>query len=294
MNTLLKQLGIESLAACHGVFSKLLREGTAQDEIGLNQFGETVMRIDVVAENTILEHLSRYTIKMNTGVHVISEEHGELDIGNNPELTAYVDGLDGSSKFRDTKGKARCGTMFALYKGIEPAFEDYLCGGVVDHLLGWIVLAVKGQGVLLATGDGEAPFRVEGSAKRALGADTKIYIDEGIRNYPAFLGHEQDYFYDPIKQSFETRYLGSSAVYFFDLATGAADVVLEYGRKNNLEHMTGYPLAVESGGVMEFFAGGALGPTTYKEYCQIEGGYPAIIAASSSELAQAIRLAARQ
>ena len=66
-------------------------------------------------------------------------------------------------------------------------------------------------------------------------------------------------------------------------------MVLEYGRKNNLEHMVAYPLIVESGGVMEFVEGGSLGPTRYSDYCAMDSGYPAIIASATPELAQAVR-----
>ncbi len=212
---------------------------------------------------------------------------GGFEVGDNPVLTAFIDGLDGSSAFRDSKGTARCGTMFALYEGINPKFENYLLGGIADHKLDQIVLAVKGEGVLLKSGGQIA--RIGSSGRQSLDNATRIYIDEGVKNYPDFPAHEQGYFYDQIKDSFPTRYLGSSAVYFFDLATGQADLVLEYGRKNNLEHMAGYPLVVESGGVMELLSGEDLGPINYNDYCKINGGYPAVMAASSPKLAQAVR-----
>jgi len=203
-------------------------------------------------------------------------------------LTAYLDGLDGSTKFKDTQGTARCGTMFSLYKGMNHRFEDYLCGGIVDHIKGQVVIAVKGKGVFVAKDDTVSP--VTGSGRKALDPETRVYIDEGVKNYPSFPTHNQGYFYDPIKKAFKTRYLGSSAVYFFDLAVGDADLILEYGRKNNLEHMVGYPLVIESSGVMEFLAGGDLGPITYSDYCLINDGYPAIIVAASPELAQTVRI----
>jgi hypothetical protein len=78
-------------------------------------------------------------------------------------------------------------------------------------------------------------------------------------------------------------------VYFFDLVIGESDLVLEYGRKNNLEHMVAYPLIAESGGVMEFVKDGDVGPTRYSDYCAMDNGYPAIIAASTPELAEAVK-----
>ncbi len=283
----IKQLGIDALTEAHATFLKLVRDGSAQQDVGENQFGEMAMQIDIQSEETVIKHLRAYSDKAKQGIRVVSEEHGEFIIGGKPELTVFLDGFDGSSAFRDSKGKARGGTMFALYKGTDPRFQDYLFGGIADHILGKLVIATKGGGAFMVAGDKTYIARV--SNTKTLDDATRIDIDEGVQNYPTFPAHAQGYFYDPIKKSFKTRYVGSSAVYFFDLAVGKADVVLEYGRKNNLEHMVAYPLIMESGGVMEFVAGGDLGPTLYSEYCATNSGYPAIIAAATSQLAQAAR-----
>lgn len=285
--TQLKQLGVDALSEAHAIFLKLVRDGSARQEVGQNQFGEMAMQIDISSEQVVIKHLRDYGKKTKRGIRVVSEEHGEFVIGDKPELTAFLDGFDGSSAFRDSKGKARGGTMFGLYQGADPRLQDYLLGGIADHILEKLVIATRGGGVLLVEGDKQS--KVQASKVTALDAGTRIDVDEGIVNYPWFPPQEHGYFYNPIKGTFKTRYLGSSAVYFFDLATGKTDVVLEYGRKNNLEHMVAYPLVVESGGVMEFLVGDDLGPTSYSDYCAMDGGYPAIIAAATPSLAQAVR-----
>ena len=283
----LKQFGIEVLQDTHATFLRLVNDGLARQDVGQNQFGEMAMQIDVQSEEVVIRYLRAYSAKTKQGIRVVSEEHGEFVIGDKPELTAFLDGFDGSSAFRDSKGKARGGTMFALYEGSNPRFQDYLLGGIADHILGKLVVAVKGDGTLLIVGGRTSGARV--SSTETLDDATRIDIDEGVQNYPTFPAHAQGYFYDPIKKTFKTRYVGSSAVYFFDLASGKTDVVLEYGRKNNLEHVVAYPLTVESGGVMEFVAGGDLGPTHYSDYCAMDGGYPAIIAAANPRLADTVR-----
>lgn len=285
--TKLKQLGINALSEAHTTFLKLVHDGSARQDVGENQFGEMAMQIDVQSEDVVIKHLRGYSAETKQGIRVVSEEHGEFVIGDKPALTAFLDGFDGSSAFRESKGKARGGTMFSLYEGADPKFQNYLVGGIADHILGELVVAVKGDGVLLIDDGKSSVARV--SDTKTLDGNTRIDIDEGVQNYPTFPSHAQGYFYDSIKKSFKTRYVGSSAVYFFDLAVGKADVVLEYGRKNNLEHMVAYPLIVEGGGVMEFVAAGDLGSTGYSDYCAMDGGYPAIIAASTSELAEAVR-----
>lgn len=287
MSSDLKQFGVAVLREVHATFLKLVQDGSARQNVGQNQFGEMAMQIDISSEEVVIEHLRAYSDETRQGIRVVSEEHGEFVIGNEPELTAFLDGFDGSSAFRDSKGQARGGTMFALYEGIDPRFQDYLLGGIVDHILGELVIAVKGDGTFLVAGDKTSTARV--SNTRALDSSTRIDIDEGVQNYPTSPSHVQGYFYDPIKKSFKTRYVGSSAVYFFDLAIGETDVVLEYGRKNNLEHMVAYPLVIESDGVMEFMAGSGLALTRYSSYCAMDNGYPAIIAASTPLLADAVR-----
>lgn len=287
MNSDLKQFGIAVLREVHATFLKLIQDGSARQNVGQNQFGEMAMQIDISSEEIVIKHLRVYSDKTKQGIRVVSEEHGEFVIGNEPELTAFLDGFDGSSAFRDSKGEARGGTMFALYEGIDPRFQDYLFSGIVDHILEKLVVAVKGDGALLVAGDKTSAARV--SSAKTLDSSTHIDIDEGVKNYPTFPSHAQGYFYEPTKKSFKTRYVGSSAVYFFDLAVGKTDVVLEYGRKNNLEHMVAYPLVVESDGVMEFVAGGGLASTRYSSYCAMDNGYPAIIAAATPQLAQAVR-----
>lgn len=287
MDSNLKQFGISVLGEVHDNFLKLVEDGSARQDAGENQFGEMAMQIDVASEEVVIKHLRAYGDKTKRGIRVVSEEHGEFIIGDKPELTAFLDGFDGSSAFRDSKGKARGGTMFALYEGIDPRFQDYLFGGVVDHILGELIVAAKGGGAFLVAGNKTTVAHV--SNVKALDRGTHIDIDEGVKKYPTFPTNAQGYFYDPIKKTFKTRYVGSSAVYFFDLAVGKTDVVLEYGRKNNLEHMVAYLLIVESCGVMEFVAGGDLGPTHYSDYCALDDGYPAVIAAATPQLAEAVR-----
>lgn len=287
MNFDLRQLGTDALNEAHATFLRLVRDGSARQDVRQNKFGEMAMQIDVQSEEAVIKHLRLYSEKTKQDIRVVSEEHGDFVIGKDPTLTAFIDGFDGSSAFRDSEGTARGGTMFALYRGSDPRFQDYLMGGIVDHILGKSVVAVKGAGTLLVVGDKQSEAHV--SSGKVLDTSAQIDIDEGVVNYPGFPAHGKGYFFDPIKKSFKTRYLGSSSVYFFDLVVGETDVVLEYGRKENLEHMVAYPLIMESGGVMEFVAGGDLGPTRYSEYCAMDGGYPAIIAVATPGLAQAIR-----
>jgi fructose-1,6-bisphosphatase len=126
MNPDLKQFGIVALREAHANFLRLVKEGSARDNVSQNQFGEMAMQIDIVSEEVIIKYLRILSEKVKRGIRVVSEEHGEFVIGDKPDLTAFLDGFDGSSVFRDSKGKSRGGTMFALYESINLRFQDYL------------------------------------------------------------------------------------------------------------------------------------------------------------------------
>lgn len=283
----LREAALQALHTAVETHNYLLRAHIDRDEVGVNTFGDTVMKIDFECEEAVFEPFRYLARKYGVGFSVVSEEHGEFTIGTSPAYTLFVDGFDGSSKYKETGGKSRGGPMMAVYLGINPRFDDYLVAGIADFGLKEIAFAARGEGVKLFTKG--SWHHVYASDEKKLGSTTRIYIDEGVKNYTTFPHHTKGYFYDPIKERFETQYLGSSAVYFFDVATGRADLDLEYGRKENLEHWAGYPLIKESGGIMEYVSGGSVGPTRYRDYLQLNQGYPAVIIAATKELGNAAR-----
>ena len=279
---------LHSLRDTQVIHKKLVVAGTDRQETGLqNAFGDIVMEIDYQCEEVVLNNFRVFAEAHNEGIEVISEEHGRFTIGSNPRYTLFIDGFDGSSRYRDTGGKSRGGPMVALYEGLNPCFSDYIVAGIVDLQTNEMLIATKDTGVALYK-DGEVR-QVGASRVRTLSEETRIYIDEGIQNFPTFPDHKKGYFYEPIKHGFSTQYLGSSAVYFFDVASGRADLDLEYGRKENLEHWTGYGLIKEAGGVFEFVSGGSVATTRYQDYLRLNYGHPAVIIAATSELADEVR-----
>lgn len=314
----LREAALQALHTAVETHNYLLRAHIDRDEVGVNTFGDTVMKIDFECEEAVFEPFRYLARKYGVGFSVVSEEHGEFTIGANPAYTLFVDGFDGSSKYKQTGGKSRGGPMMAVYLGLNPRFDDYLVAGIADFGLKEIVFADRGEGVKLFTKGswhhiyapkGNMPnnttpiyadegvsmydpsfnWMVTSSKRETLDDKTRIYIDEGVQNFSTFPYHANGYFYDPIKERFDTQYLGSSAVYFFDVATGRADLDLEYGRKECLEHWTGYPLIKEAGASMEFLSGGMVGPTRYRDYLTLNHGYPAIIIAATPELANEAR-----
>lgn len=63
MNDDLGQLELETLTRAHSIFLELLREGTAHDEVGINQFGEMAIRIDIAMEVEVIKAWNAIAIK---------------------------------------------------------------------------------------------------------------------------------------------------------------------------------------------------------------------------------------
>ena len=280
----ISDVATSALLSTHDVYLGLIQSGQADIDVGQNTYGDIAMMIDVSCEKAVIEFLEE--AKLNA--RMVSEEHGKFEIGTGEDYLVIIDGLDGSSAFKDSNGKARCGTMFAIYEGTKPNFEDYLFAGVLEHTTSRLVYAGKNQGVKLVDLTTNNEELREASTSTELTANTRIYIDEGIQNYSEFAGHD-NYFYQPIKDNFTTKYLGSSAVYILDLAIGEAELILEYGRKDCLEHAVSYPLVVEAGGVMQFLDGTNLAKLSYDDYVQIDSGFPAVVMACTQQMADSVR-----
>ena len=117
---------------------------------------------------------------------------------------------------------------------------------------------------------------IHSSSRTQLDPAAQIYIDE-------YFEVNRETFSKKLK-GFNTHYGGSSAVYYADVASGAADLALECTRKNNLEIAIAYGLEMEAGAVMVGLDGASLGDKKYLEFGQKEK--VPIITAATRELAE--------
>lgn len=232
------------------------------------------MRVDIECEETIIDYMQ----KLKLPVRIISEEHGTIDVTNNPRYLAVLDGLDGSGVYKKQRGTGRYGTMFAIFRGIDPCYNDYIAGGIMEHSIKRMFFYAKGEGACVMDIESGTIVPIKSSDKKVLDQDTKIYVDEYFEiNRKTFLEK---------LSGFLTSYLKSSAVYYADAAAGKADLVLECTRKLNLEIAVAYGLIAEVGGVMVDLQGNDLGPQRYLEFGQKEN-LP-IITACTPEMAQSL------
>ncbi|MDO8408327.1 MAG: inositol monophosphatase family protein [bacterium] len=243
------------------------------EEVQKNQFGDTALRVDIEAEEAVLQSFTEHHIP----VRVVSEEHGTVDIGASKYL-AVLDGIDGSALYKKERGLGKYGTMIGLFEGLNPRYEDYLVGGIMQHATRTCLLGVTGQGAVAISDGHERPIRTSGHSH--LDATTPIYIDE-------YWEMNRETFSKPLA-GFNTAYKGASCLYYADVAEGLADLALECTRKGNLEIAAAYGLIKEAGGVITDLEGVDIGPRTYLEFGQVKEEYIPVITAATPELAHAL------
>lgn len=264
----LEEIAIKSLNKTYHIHQELSVAG--EELVEKNQFGETALKVDIEAEKAVINTLkeARFPIK------IISEEHGTISLYEDPTYLGILDGLDGSGVYKKERGKGRYGTMFGIFSNLNPRYDDYLFSGIMEHSTERLFFASKGKGSFIIL-NGKIKL-IHCSDNLKLNKKTRIYIDEYFNiNKKTFSKKLQE---------FNTLYLGSSAVYYADLASGNADLVLECTRKGNLEIAVAYGLETEAGGTMVTLDRISLGEKRYLEFGQ-ERHIP-IISASTKQLAE--------
>lgn len=250
-----KSMGNLALESAFKIVQKLGASGI--EEFRKNQYGDIALRGDIEAEEAVLNILRQNKLP----VQVISEEHGVTVIGDNPLYIGILDGLDGSGVYKRERSTGRYGTMFAIYKGTDPTYDDYLYGGIIEHASRKLYFASKRGGSWVIE-NGVQRLRCSGSTqldKSRLYADTKF--DEVFKTniVSIFLRHLEDY---------DIKCMRSSAIHYADLAAGKVDGVIEATRKGNLEIAVAFPLIKEAGGIMVDGNGQNLKDKKYNEFGQ--------------------------
>src|SRR3989344_3344288 len=100
-NLELEEIMISVLRAAYQVHESLDERG--EEVVFKNQFGDTALRVDVEAENAVIDFLKKW----NVPIRIISEEHGQIDISDEPKYLGILDGLDGSNRYLAARGVER-------------------------------------------------------------------------------------------------------------------------------------------------------------------------------------------
>lgn len=266
----LKDVFIAALHAAYQAHNDLGVDG--ETLIRKNQFGDTALKVDIECEKAVLKELQNN----NVPIKVISEEHGVTAIGNDPRYLGILDGLDGSSLYKAARGRKNYGTMFAIFSGTDPTYNDYLVCGIMQHATNRLYIAEKDHGTYILEGDKK--HSIHTSEKPTLDSNTKIFIDE-------FFDYNRETFSKHFAE-FDPKYEGASSLYYAALVDGSTDLVLECTRKGNLEIAVEYGLTKEAGGAVVDLHGNDIGTKKYLSFYQDE--HIGIISAATQSLAMDI------
>lgn len=275
--TSLEGLVIESLTESFASHNKLGPEG--KERIVKNQFGDTALRADYEAEEVIIARLRKSGIPMR----IVSEEHGVIDLGSDPEYLAIIDGIDGTSGYERESG--RYGTMFAILKGTDPRYSDYLVSAILEYPSGRLFVASKGRGAVVIEDGQKLPIRTSGSSQLDL-QHSRIYVDGGFRGATkpfkvALANFHQCY----IGYAGDPPSWGPDCIFFADLAKGERDIFLLFTGKHNLEMAVAFGLLKEAGGdIVDYQEGLSIGEKKYFEFERIK--HLPVVAGATRELAQ--------
>lgn len=240
-----------------------------------NRYGDRTLVVDYEIEDLVIE----YFRKTGHAFRVISEEHGEFDIGTSPTYTLIIDGVDGSSQALKTRGRDRSATLFAVYRGPDPKYEDYLFA----------------QSITLAKE--ESTYAIRGLGNRQIqSSKMQILAAKQSNSTPQIESAKiiADKYWKTVREHFLVKLdrceipwncFDVCAHHYLEVIYGHADFNLECTRKKNLEVAVFYPLLRESGGFILDQYGNDIGIRQYREFgWQIEDHHP-LIACRSKELA---------
>ncbi len=237
-----------------------------------NQFDEMSLVGDIEAEKVVIQTLRDAQMP----IRIISEEHGTIDITDNPIYLGILDGIDGTNSYKKNIKDGRYGTMFGIFSNIDPVYDDYLFGGVMEHTTNKLYYASKQNGCRIL--EGNKIIGIKYPNKTEFNQEIKIYIDEP---------------FDILEETFRSRLKGyniqtheASCVQFVDLVSGITDLTLQCTRKHNLEIAIAYGMLKETDCSIVTLDGQSIGPKKYLEFGQEKDEHIPIIAASTYELAQ--------
>lgn len=241
-----------------------------------------VLRGDLEIEEAVIDVFQN----ANIPVRFHSEEHGQVDLVQNPLFIATLDGIDGSKHYREKFNEGRYATLLAVFEGLNPTYDDYLVCGYFEHAAKRLMYAIKNQGVFLIDQNHPSPTLVHTSGHTQLTPDTPTridgYFDINLRTFA-------DRLTDFRRVLIGTPQTGGySGVAYADIARGNLDLCLECTRKGNLELAMAYGLLKEAGGTIILLDGTDLGNQRFLEFGQEPGEHIPTIAAATKALAHQV------
>ena len=232
MGDLVKIL-LECVKAVRDEVLSILGSAEAVEELGVGAGGDRMARVDVVAEEAILEVLSNSGIPLR----IVSEEKGVLDLGGGgPVYYAVLDPVDGSTNA--VRGIPFSATSIAFSR--SPSLSEVVAGVVADIGRGETYWAEVGEG---AWKDGS---RIT-TSRRAVLEDATIGLDFKSLGFRRIL----ESLTDVLKKAGHVRHFGANALEICYVADGRMDAFIDVrGKLRVTDVAAAYLIVREAGGVM--------------------------------------------
>lgn len=268
------KIAIDSLNNAAIVHDKLGKEGLKK--VKKNQHGDLALTGDIQTEKAVIKILKESKIPLK----IISEEHGEINLSKKPKYLVVLDGIDGTKEYKKSIGKGRYGTILGIFSNLNPSYQDYLFGGMVELSSKKIFYVSKDRGSYVISKNNKNKIKSKNLSK--LTKKTKIYADfEFDKNRG--ISFIKDTFISKL-ENYNFLYETSMGVHLIDIATGKADLALHSSRKGNLEIAAAYGIIKEAGGIVVDIKGEDIAKRKYLKFGQKK--FIPIISASSKRLAK--------
>lgn len=270
----IRDIGVGALRSAYQTHEQLGDSGKIK--VKKNQYGETALRGDVECEGAVIESVRASGLPLR----IISEEHGTVDLTSNPEFIGILDGIDGTKEYVEKGSLGRYGTMFGIFEGLNPKYEDYIFNSSMEHPKKRLFFSSRGGGAFVSGVDGnERPINTSNMKKLDRKALIYCDFDSGFSETDlyekTFLSKMRDF-------NLAEHY--ASQTHYVGVASGEAALALEFTRKGNLEIAVGFGLVKEAGGGIVDIEGRDLGGMRYLEFGQGEKEHIPIIIACTNEL----------
>ncbi len=270
----IRDIGVKALRSAYQTHEQLGDSG--KSKVKKNQYGEMALRGDIECESAVIESVKASGLPLR----IISEEHGTIDLARDPEFIGVLDGIDGTKEYVEKGRNGRYGTMFAIFEGTNPKYEDYIFNGSMEHPKKRLFFSYREGGAFVSGSDGNAS-QIRTADIRELDRKALIYCDFDS-------GFSETDLYE---KTFLSKLRGfnlvehyASQTHYVGVASGEAAVALEFTRKGNLEIAVGFGLVKEAGGGIVDIEGRDLGEMRYLEFGQGEGEHIPIVIACTNEL----------
>ena len=239
-------LGFYALEKAYKKQCKLSRDGTIGIRVSKGDGGDTSLRGDIESENEVIEILKRY----NFPAIIYAEEHGIIQLSDNPRYLVVIDGFDGSSALAKNDN-ARGGTMLAIATNLNPQYEDFIFGGITDFSTNRIICAVKDKGAVVVNEKLEAT-KLEKFQLKQFNSKLRVHLDDPkyVGNYEEGITAQLDKIAEVVRKNFTLKLEGkvkcsglmSSGAMCMDLITGVVDAVCGVSAKGVFEQPSEYSL----------------------------------------------------